>query len=297
QHAVGTALDEIFVSGAEGLDEIFDQLLLLSDGQRQQAFDSLSGVQHANAQTLALMGAQQFQGALLDRLGGEPATVGPVSLGLALADGTARQVAAAGEAADAVGGRANTNRGLWVRGLGGFGRLDDSDNASGADYRSGGVMLGVDGQVGEALVAGLAFGYLRTDADVSDGELELDSFQLAGYGGWRDGDLYVNGTAALGFHDVDSARGVAVGGFSGRADADYAGWTAGAAAEAGYDFAFGASSLTPFAGLAYSHLGREGFTEEGAGAANLSVDSEQEDSLLSSLGLRLSHRFVMPGGI
>src|SRR5690606_2563887 len=135
-------------------------------------------------------------------------------LGLALEDdGPARQLAAAGTgdgARDSALGDAN--RGLWVRGLGGFGSLDDSDNASGADYRFGGLVLGADGRVSDELVAGVALGYLRTDVDAAAADLDLDSFQLAGYGGWRHQAYYLQGVASVGYHGIDAVRGVTAGG-------------------------------------------------------------------------------------
>ena len=49
-----------------------------------------------------------------------------------------------------------------------------------------------------------------------------------------------------------------------------------------------AVTLVPYAGLSYLHSERDGFTETGAGSANLSVGDASEDSLRSTLGLRLS---------
>ncbi|MHC4102535.1 MAG: autotransporter outer membrane beta-barrel domain-containing protein, partial [Planctomycetota bacterium] len=50
--------------------------------------------------------------------------------------------------------------------------------------------------------------------------------------------------------------------------------------------------LTPIASLLYSHIEFDSFTESGAGGANLSVPSRDDDSLRSRLGANLSYRFA-----
>ena len=81
-----------------------------------------------------------------------------------------------------------------------------------------------------------------------------------------------------------------VGATTNTATVDYDTWQVNAAIETGKIFQLDASSaLTPYAGIEYSHSRRDGFTETGAGAVNLKVNAEDQDSLRTTLGLRLSH--------
>ena len=50
--------------------------------------------------------------------------------------------------------------------------------------------------------------------------------------------------------------------------------------------------LTPIASLLYSHIEFDSFTESGAGGANLSIPSRDDDSLRSRFGANLSYRFA-----
>jgi len=50
-------------------------------------------------------------------------------------------------------------------------------------------------------------------------------------------------------------------------------------------------SLEPRAGVEYIYFAEDGFTEYGAGAASLAVNSKESDALVSSLGIEISHTF------
>ena len=47
--------------------------------------------------------------------------------------------------------------------------------------------------------------------------------------------------------------------------------------------------LTPYVGIDYIHSKRSDFTETGAGAANLNVSDQDQNSLRTSVGFRLAH--------
>jgi outer membrane autotransporter protein len=301
QQNVATVLDVIAPTGQAA--DLIAALDTLSADQLPGAFDSLSGVQSSHAQTLAIAAGQQLQGLLFGRLGGGgglfTADSGARNIQLAFnGNDLLRELGIVLAAADNGGAGGGLERGLWVRGFGSFGEIDDTASASGADHDSAGVAVGVDREFDDGLVAGAAFGYLNTDADTAQGDLDVDSFQGALYGGWTRAAYYLNGSAQFGFHDIDSMRRVTVGGFDQTARADFDGWTAGFATETGLHLALGGTAtLTPFFGLDYTHLRRDGFTEAGAGSANLAVDDEDQDSLRTRLGLRLEKTFTTSGGL
>jgi len=63
--------------------------------------------------------------------------------------------------------------------------------------------------------------------------------------------------------------------------------------EGGYNIDINAWVLQPFASLQYIYLDEEGFAEKGAGSANLIIDDRETESLVSELGLRVSHVFKL----
>ncbi|HEX8962295.1 MAG TPA: autotransporter outer membrane beta-barrel domain-containing protein, partial [Rhodocyclaceae bacterium] len=181
-----------------------------------------------------------------------------------------------------------SERGMWLRGFGGSGDVKATADASGTDYQSGGLALGIDGDLGDTATVGAAFGYTRTNGNTAAGHLDMDSFQAAAYGNWQDEGYYLSGMAGIGRHKTNARRQVVAGNLNAQAAAAYQSWTGTAAAETGRNFDLSHLTVTPFVGLAYTHLRSDAFTESGAGAGNLQVGVGRQNSLESSLGVRLS---------
>jgi subtilase-type serine protease len=62
--------------------------------------------------------------------------------------------------------------------------------------------------------------------------------------------------------------------------------------EAGYGIDLGWSTIEPTAGLRYTYLRQDGFSETGAGSIGLTTRSQTAQSLLGSVGLRLKRSFA-----
>jgi len=74
------------------------------------------------------------------------------------------------------------------------------------------------------------------------------------------------------------------------ASADYETYNISTAVESGKDIRLPyATTLTPHIGIDYIHSKRSDFTETGAGAANLNVSDQDQDSLRTRVGFRLAH--------
>ena len=294
-----TAVTNVLSNNTIALQTIVNNLLVLSSTGAQQAFDSLSGVQHTHGQLLVKGLSQRFLQLLINRglLSANTSLAfnslqnfNPMSEPLLAYNGSNWPMMAASASAGAYGqGLDATERGWWLQGFGGFGDIDTTTNASGADYDTIGLAFGVDTEWRD-MVIGVAGSYASSDADTFGGNLDIDSYQMAGYGRWQQDAIYINAAIGFGFHQTDSSRAVVVGATSSTATSDYDSYNVGAAFEAGKDYALSlATTFTPYVGIEYSHFSRDDFTETGAGTANLSVDDEDQDSLRSKLGLRLSH--------
>ena len=178
----------------------------------------------------------------------------------------------------------------WVSAMGGFGNVDSDGNAMKADYNSSGVALGYDSEVNNGWLAGVAFSYTNNHIDMSAGDTDIDSYQLAAYGHKQWDNVYLDATTGIGHHHADSTRFVQFPGFAGLAQADYNINGIDLSLEAGKHYALSANNrVIPFAGLEYGYYRQQGFTETGAGVASLSNDGDNMDSLRSVLGVRLGN--------
>lgn len=292
QFAVAGAIDTATQDG--GLEDIVANVIVMDEDQARAALDDLSGVEHTHVQQIGLRGAQRFRSGLNGRMSGRSS--GPAFGEMASLDQLmGLQLASAGQARDLVEGESGPKRGWWVTAEGGQGDIDDTSNASGADYDFGGISVGFDTPVSDNVFVGAAMGYTRNRASIASGDLDVNSFHLAGYGGWQQDALYARGSLGVGYHRADSERSVAR--LSETATADYSARGIGTGIEMGYVFEVtDAARVTPFGGLDYEYLRRSGFSESGAGAANLDVDSESEYSLRSQAGVRFDQTFDTTGG-
>jgi fibronectin-binding autotransporter adhesin len=252
QQAVASMLDAQYAAwGATGL---INRLDTLSAAQLPAVLGSLSGEQHAHGQFMARRVGMQFNDLLLSRL-------------------------------NDVDGERSHGWHFWMKGLGGFGAIEGDGNAGRADNHSGGFAMGADTGLGEHATLGAAVSYARSNVDAVTANLGMDSYQLSSYAKWQRNGNYLEGTVTGGLHQTDSRRTV----FENSAAADYDSSTAGTALEAGRHIALpGTATLTPYAGLQYLHLNRDGFSETGSALANLNVREANEDSFRTLLGARLS---------
>ena len=298
QRAVAALLTQLQNTNPVAIQDILNQLLPLTTFGAQQAFDNLSGVQHTHSNVLMLGANRQFLQLLFDRLGFNPTS----SLAFNPSDGPLLAYQGADWAAltsSYFGGSQadfGTQRGVWLQGIGGVGDIDATYNASGADYNTKGFAFGVDTDW-RNMVVGFAGSFINSDADTFGGNTEVDSYQFAAYGGWEHDDYYVSTNVGFGYHAAEASRAVIVGATTSTASSDYDATTVSASVVVGKDIPLQlATTLTPYAGIAFNHLDRDSFIEAGAGTANLSVTDNEEDSLRTRFGLRLSHAITNADG-
>jgi len=289
QIAVSNILTQLGITNPADVKDILNQLLLLTNSGAQQAFDSLSGVQHSVNPGLSNNLMQRFlqlirvyrgsQGwgkhfASLDTPMGHQQTV------LNSGDGMQRDIH------------------WWIQGFTGDGDIDDSAGGTIAsvDYRNNGLALGVDMALSDHWTLRIAGSFANSDISSGGSDADVDSYQIAAYANWSKEDWYVDSAVGFATHDTDADRTVTVGALTGIAESDYDSDTVGASIEVGKRFTLNnGMQLTPYAGLEYSKTDREDFTETGS-FANLSVDDEEHESIRSRLGLRLSKSFKTDKG-
>jgi outer membrane autotransporter protein len=175
----------------------------------------------------------------------------------------------------------------------GFGQWSDQDGESGFsdfDYQMGGGTLGVDRSIGDHFLAGVSAGFAAASIDVSGnfGGGHINSAYGSLYGTWFDHGSYADVVLSYGHQWYENHRNIMVGGMQSRAESDHEGNAFGARIGGGHTFDAGGWGLRPYLNLAYIMLDERSFTEDGAGAANLSVEDRTTHALLSEIGLHVS---------
>lgn len=184
-------------------------------------------------------------------------------------------------------------RTTWVVGYGLGGDADSDGNATRLEYGMGGALTGFDVAWNRGHRIGLFGGYVGTGINTNDGTArnEMNSGQIGSYITGRNGVHYYTIISGLQFDGYDSERSITPLGLTARGD--YDGWQGFGYLERGLVlYNSGRWSHQPFAGVQYVHVRQNGFTETGAGAANLSVAGVDDDSFRSLLGIRTQVRTV-----
>ncbi|MEJ2463963.1 MAG: autotransporter domain-containing protein, partial [Candidatus Thiodiazotropha sp.] len=304
QRAVSNSLSAIASSPASGGDmqTLLNAVTTLTTRGAQQAYDSLSGVQHAGIQTLLLSANDRFSHLLSVRSNSLAAHPGRISSQAAFipvrlaynGDLSGLQLASNGTDTGLV---KTQGSGFWLTPRGGTGSIEDTANASGLDYTWYGLYGGADKWLDNHRLVGFAFGASHADADPVAGDSTINSVELAAYGRWQDEQRYLDASLNAGQQRTDTSRRVTVGPLSRTASADYDSQSLGLAVEAGQTiFEQGDQRMTPFIGLHYARLRRDGFAESGAGSANLVVDRETQESLQGRLGIRAAQHSKTESG-
>ncbi len=262
-------------SNEPSLEDLIDDIEGLTEDDARQAFDSLGGVQYANIQSILPKLSQTFQNLLGDRLKGDT---------LAFNDSSMQGLNS--------GDTLSAEEEVWLTVYGSSGDIDNTSKASGSDYDTQGIIIGTERDIHSNLRLGVAAGYADSDIDAKDFDGDVDSYQLAVYGGWKHQDYFINGQFDIGQHQFDSTRKIIVGATNSTASADYDSEQYSMIVEGGKNIKLSpVTTLTPFAGLSYFLIHRDSFTETGAGAENLKVSSEKDELFRSQLGLQVSHVF------
>lgn len=310
RRAIGGVLDE--ARGAAQLATLTGELDALDDAELNQAMQSLAPGAAASMIFTTQRNTEQFainlgrqarasrNGSLAmtstDHTGfGLPgrtllAMTGqdPQLLAYAMQQTDAEADAPAGEAspqADPAQSRWN----LFVMPFGQVGQVDSSSQRVGYDHWSTGLTAGLDYRLNGQWVVGVcgAYQYSRADFDDGLGEGTLHSGRIGPYVNWTRGPWQLDASVTGGYHWYDNDRHVMVGGFDRTATSEHEGFDISAFAQLAHDCQLGAWTLTPSIAVQYIHLEEDGYTETGAGPANLVVDDSDHDALRSVVGARL----------
>jgi len=186
---------------------------------------------------------------------------------------------------------------LWLTAFGDVARQADEDGFEGYRARTEGVMLSYDTRLAPGLHGGVSLRYAHAEVDGSadTSHENLNAYQVSAYAGYAPGPAYLNGALVYGVDQYSGSRSVAFPGFSSADHADYGGHQFTAYATTGYHIYVGdgATTITPSAGLQYTGLNVNAYTESGDPAIDLAVNAQHYDLLQSTLGAKVARDFSL----
>jgi len=188
--------------------------------------------------------------------------------------------------------------GAFATGLGQFGSKDLTTSANGYSFNNAGFVAGADYRITPRLVAGLAFGYTRTNTSFDTSAVSApsqflhdNSFtgNIYATAAFTDA-LYMNAIALVGGGNNNSQRRIVitsnneiVASYDQPTPRNFSTQTQGVNVSSGYILPFGPLVVTPIVRFSYQHTGVDGFSEN-APSVNLRYNSSSINTVLSSLG-------------
>ncbi|WAI83458.1 MULTISPECIES: autotransporter outer membrane beta-barrel domain-containing protein [Achromobacter] len=186
---------------------------------------------------------------------------------------------------------------LWAQAFGNWSKFDSDGNASSVSQSAGGFFVGGDGAVGNGWRLGGAVGYTGSHSSVADAasRTSVDSYTATMFGGKNfaagPGHIRFMAGAAYTWHDIDTKRDVAAGSLNQRLKSSYHASSTQVFTELGYKLPLNdATSIEPYAGLAWNQLRTRDFKEAG-GTAALHGSGATDDVTSTTLGLRGAWEF------
>jgi outer membrane lipase/esterase len=189
----------------------------------------------------------------------------------------------------------------FLNGSGGWGNVDARGEAEDYDVWGGGVQVGIDYRVSDALVAGFGLGWNRQNtefdsqgavngsgADIGGGEIESDAYTPSLYASFFSGPFHVDGIFTYTYLDYEFERPVDLvdvgGDIFATANGDTEAHQIGTSVNLGYQFQFGGLGAGPIAGVDYRQTWIDGYRETGVPGFPLKYDDQDILSLVTSLG-------------
>lgn len=187
-------------------------------------------------------------------------------------------------------GDAIADKGVWAKVIGSTASQDKIGQFDGYSLSSAGIVFGIDKELQNNTIIGLAAGYTNTKTDQDDfregDSSTTDSYQLSLYASKTFDKAYIDGALSYTKHNTDGTRSSAIGR---EASYDVDANQLSAKINGGYNFLFeNEVTLTPFASLEYSNIEQDSYKEQGAGAISLSVDDVTVNRGAAGLGLKVS---------
>jgi uncharacterized protein YhjY with autotransporter beta-barrel domain len=156
------------------------------------------------------------------------------------------------------------------------------------------VVLGTDYRINPNFLVGVSAGYAHTNATLDhDGSTTtVDSYSPGIYASYADHGWYANFGGEYIYNTYQQSRAIAFLGQMAQSSPD--GDEGVVNLDGGYDFHHGAMTFGPIAGLQYTHLTVNSYSETGS-AADLNVGQDDSNSLRSRLGGTFSYAFKCHG--
>ena len=181
---------------------------------------------------------------------------------------------------------------VWTGGAINFGSRGASSAASGFDFNTGGVSVGMDKRISDNFAAGVGFGYGHDNTDVGQNGTNStsDSYSLAAYASLNPTpSTFIDGLAGYQWLSFDSRRYVSTDGSLLNGQRDGTQWFA--SLSGGYLYRNDALLISPYGRLDLANANLDSFTEHGDSIYALNYMGQTVKTTTTSIGVHADYVF------
>ena len=190
------------------------------------------------------------------------------------------------------GGDTLSDKNFWIQPFGNWAEQNKQNGVAGYKVDSKGIVIGIDGQLSPSTEVGVALSTANSDVtskqSIGGYSTDVGSYQLSVYGTKNlSNTLTANGSLTIGKSDYDTKRTL----FNNSiASSSYGSTHTHVNAELEKHFALNDKlDFAATANVDYHKVDVDSYSEKGAGALNLDVKNQTYDSLVTSIGAKLSY--------
>jgi len=184
------------------------------------------------------------------------------------------------------------DRHIWLKPFGAWTDQDDRNGVNGFDADTYGVAFGFDGMMNshDPLRLGAAFAYAKADVDSKNQRVEVDVYQLIGYGSYSvTPATEINFQIDIGHNENRGQRNIAF--INSTARSKYDSLTGHLGFSIMHTLKLSANTrITPSIRVDYTRYEDDDYTEEGANLLNLNVKERDSEALVFSVDTKLNHK-------
>ena len=194
-------------------------------------------------------------------------------------------------------GDGSRDKAVWMEGFHTWADQDVRDGIAGYDSRVTGFALGGDAKVGNDMRLGASISYASADVDgddVANSKSDSDTWTVSAYGTKMLESMYINGLLSYGNSDTDTKRSLTFVGTTASGSYNTDIWNA--MVGAGMPQMVGDISVIPNVGMQLTHMSSDSYTESGASAFNLTVNTEDQTLFILKAGVDVADEIKVEGG-
>ncbi|WP_024931169.1 autotransporter outer membrane beta-barrel domain-containing protein [Methylophilus sp. OH31] len=186
---------------------------------------------------------------------------------------------------------------VWLKPIASHANQGNHNGVAGYQANTYGFIAGADAELNDTHRLGVAFAYMNSNVDGRStahyNRADIDAYQLITYGSFNllsNPDIEINWQADFGVNKNDGHRRINFGGLNRVAKSDFDSTTAHIGAGVGRSIQLNEkTTFTPSVRADYFWIRNDAYTEKGASALNLKVDSATSEQLIAMVEGRLRH--------